>query len=53
MAKKEPVEIARDQKLDAAMRRREKFSKIRLWAYILWIVGLMLIMAKYFKLTGD
>lgn len=47
MAKKQTVEIEREEKLDRAMHRREKLSKIRLWAYIFWIIGLFLIMAKY------
>ncbi len=47
MARKQSVEIERDEKLEKAMRHREKLSKIRLWAYIFWLIGLFLIMAKY------
>ncbi|HOI73848.1 MAG TPA: hypothetical protein PLO63_06835 [Syntrophales bacterium] len=53
MATKQPVEMEREKKLDQAMRRREKLSKIRLWAYIVWIIGLMLILARYMKLFPD
>jgi len=53
MATKQPVEMEREKKLDQAMRRREKLSKIRLWAYIIWIIGLMLILARYMKLFPD
>jgi hypothetical protein len=53
MAKNQSVEMERDEKLEKAMRRRERLSKIRLWAYIFWIIGLFLIMAKYMKFFPD
>jgi hypothetical protein len=53
MAKKQPVEIEREQKLGQTMRRRDKLSKIRLWAYIFWIIGLFLILAKYLIFVPD
>jgi hypothetical protein len=53
MEKKPSVESQRDEKLHKAMRRREILSKIRLWAYIVWLIGLFLIMARYLKLFPD
>ncbi len=53
MEKKNSVEIEREKNLGQAIRRREKLSKIRLWAYIFWIIGLFLILARYMKIFPD
>ncbi len=53
MTKKQSVEIEREEKTRSGHAPSGKLSKIRLWAYIFWIIGLFLIVAKYMNFFPD
>ncbi len=46
-----PVKIAVDKGNVAALyeKKRRRMHKYRLWAFIIWVIGVMLIMAKWGK----